>query len=136
MPQASIKRRAITLSEASVHERIADYLRLQYPHVLFRTDGGGVRLSMGAAIKYRRLQSSRAFPDLHVIEPRGPYAGLFLELKREGERVWLKDGSLTTDKHVREQYEMLLALGGRGYRADFAIGFDAAKKAIDSYLAL
>jgi hypothetical protein len=62
------------------------------------------------------------------------YAGLFIELKREGTRIFKKDGKLVADEHIREQYDMLHDLRARGYAADFACGFDEAKKLIDDYM--
>lgn len=122
-------------SEALVHERVCDYLRYQYPSVLFRTDyAAGLKLTMGQAIRHKRLQAVRAWPDLQVCEPRGKYHGLFLELKREGATVRLKNGSLSSNPHIVEQAAILRDLRSRGYYADFGIGFIHAKQLIDWYL--
>jgi hypothetical protein len=124
-------------SEENIHLQVADYLCLQYPDVIFRTDAGGIKLTKGQALKLARLNGhTRAYPDLFIAEPRmdGAWGGLYLELKKEGTRIWLKNGELTKDKHIREQYEMLLKLAGRGYVAKFACGFDEAKNIIDRYL--
>lgn len=90
---------------------------------------------MGQAVRQKKLHSGRAWPDLFIAEPRGGFAGLFLELKREGTTVYLKDGSLTANKHIREQAAALESLRKRGYEAGFAIGFDEARAEIESYLA-
>ena len=62
------------------------------------------------------------------------YAGLMIELKREGVRIYKKDGTLVSDEHIREQYDMLEQLRRRGYAANFACGFDEAKALIDRYM--
>lgn len=62
------------------------------------------------------------------------YAGLMIELKREGTRIYKKNGGLVADEHIREQARMLDELRERGYAAHFAIGFDQAKQIIDEYL--
>lgn len=62
------------------------------------------------------------------------YAGLMIELKREGTRIYKKNGELVADEHIREQARMLDELRERGYAAHFAIGFDQAKQIIDEYL--
>lgn len=62
------------------------------------------------------------------------HAGLMIELKREGTRIFKKDGKLVADEHIREQFDMLHDLRARGYAAEFACGFDEAKKLIDDYL--
>lgn len=62
------------------------------------------------------------------------YAGLMIELKRDGTRILKRDGSLVADGHIREQQALLAELEKRGYKACFAIGFDQAKQIIDEYL--
>lgn len=123
-------------AESATQTMVADYLRLRYPSVIFHSDSAaGIKLTMGQAVRVRRMQSGRAFPDLFVCEPRGGYHGLFIELKREGTRVYLRDGSLTADPHIREQAAVLGELRKRGYKAEFGIGFQACRDIIDGYLA-
>lgn len=132
------------MRESTLQCHVADYLRLQYPHVLFHSDfGAGVKLTPGQArIQYRQNGGRRAWPDLLIAEPRTVtigknkycYAGLFIELKREGTRILKKDGTLVADAHIREQHELLCELERRGYKAVFAVGFDQAKDIIDRYL--
>lgn len=62
------------------------------------------------------------------------YNGLYLELKAEGNSPFKKDGTLKKDEHLEEQEEMLEALRLRGYKAEFAIGFEETKDIIDDYL--
>jgi hypothetical protein len=69
-----------------------------------------------------------------VTAPETIKFGLFIELKREGTRIFKKDGALVADEHIREQFDMLEQLRQRGYMAEFACGFDEAKKIIDEYL--
>lgn len=59
--------------------------------------------------------------------------GLFLELKKEDTRLKKKNGDWAT-KHIAEQAEVLGELRQRGYCAEFAVGFEEAKKIIDEYL--
>ena len=63
------------------------------------------------------------------------YAGLMIELKREGTRLVKKNGELVANEHIREQAALLDELRQRGYVAEFACGFDEAKEIIDEYLA-
>lgn len=132
------------MKESTLQCHVADYLRLQYPHILFHSDyGAGIKLTPGQAIKQKRQNGGRrAWPDMFIAEPRTVivgkdkyhYAGLFLELKREGTRILKKDGTLVADAHIREQYDLLVDLEQRGYKASFAVGFDQAKQIIDEYL--
>ena len=123
-------------SEAKLHEAVCDYIRLQYPDVLFNSDMSGVKLTMGQAIKAKKLRSSKGFPDLVIYEPRKLgfiYYGLFLELKIEGTKLYKKNGEAATI-HIAEQQEMIIKLIKLGYYASFACGFNEAKKIIDEYL--
>ena len=144
-------------SEADLQVQVADYLRLQYPSVMFHSDyGSGIKLTMGQAIKQKRQNGGRrAWPDMLIAEPRDVVVGqkpvmitgvlcqqditehrcgLFIELKRPGTRIYKKDGTLVADQHIREQFDVLEQLRKRGYMAEFACGFDEAKKIIDEYL--
>ena len=122
-------------SEKNIHIMICDYLRVKYPDVLFRTDLGGIKLTMGQATQVKRMQGGkRAWPDLFIAEPRGKYSGLFIELKAAN--IYKKDGSLRKDDHLYEQSEMLTRLEARGFKALFAVGFERAAAIIDEYLSL
>ena len=120
-------------AEENLQIAVCNYLRLQYPNILFNSDLSGIKLTMGQAVKAKKLRSSKGFPDLVIYEPRGRYCGLFIELKREGERITNKKGELISD-HLKEQDEIIQKLNLKGYLACFAIGFDEAKKIIDLYL--
>jgi hypothetical protein len=119
--------------EVNVHRQVCEYLRLAYPNCIFNTDLSGIRLTMGQAVKVKALRSSRAFPDLVIYEPRNGYHGLFIELKREGERIMTKAGGASTP-HIAEQSDLMAKLGERRYQVFFACGFTEAKKIIDEYL--
>ena len=128
------------ISEADIQVQVADYLRLQYPSVMFHSDfGSGVKLTMGQAIKQKRQNGGcRAWPDMFIAEPHDdllrPKHGLFIELKKAGTKIYTKKGTLVADQHIREQFDMLEQLHNKGYIAEFACGFDEAKEIIDNYL--
>lgn len=127
--------KAAGVSEASLHHQVCRYLKIQYPKLIFFSDASGVRLSIGQARKLKALRSGRALPDLFIAEPRNGYNGLFLELKKAGTRIYLKDlKTLVADKHIREQQAMLERLKEKGYCAGFVVGFEQCKSVIDQYL--
>lgn len=129
------------MTESELQVAVADYLRIRYPKVLFHSDfGSGIKLTKGQAIKQKRQNGGRrGWPDMFIANRRYDlencveYHGLFLELKKDGTRLYKKDGSPASD-HIAEQISMIESLRIRGYSAYFAVGFDEAKKIIDRYL--
>lgn len=128
--------------EESIQKQVCSYLRLQYPTVIFRSDyASGLKLTMNQAVQHKRMQSSRSFPDLFIYEPRFingvQYAGLAMELKKDGTTIVVKigpqKGHLTANPHIREQVLMCRELKKRGYYATIACGFTQAIKVIDWY---
>lgn len=122
-------------SEADLQVKVADYLRLQYPSVIFHSDyGSGIKLTMAQAVRQKRQNGGRrAWPDMFIAEPRGESSGIFIELKREGTRLRKKNGDFASE-HIQEQAKLLEELRRKGYEAEFACGFDEAKTIIDRYL--
>lgn len=119
-------------SEESLHIAICKYLLLQYPDVIFSSESSGLRLSIGQAVKAKKLRSEAKLPDLMIMEPRGGYHGLLIELKKDP--VWLKDGSLSKDKHIQAQAAILDRLKNKGYYAVFGCGLQATMHLIDLYM--
>lgn len=137
---SQLKKPSEAVSEQLLHRQVAAYLRYQYPGVMFRTDyaAGQYKASIYHRRMHKEMQSTRAWPDVFIAEPCatefGDYHGLFLELKREGVRIYKKDGSVVANQHYQEQDRVLEFLRLKGYRAEFAIGLDQAKQIIDEYL--
>lgn len=130
----------VTKHEESLQKSICAYLRMKYPFAVFRSDySSGIKLTKNQARIHASLQSGRGWPDLFIYEKSasGKWNGLAIELKRDGETVYLKIGSrkglLTTDEHIQEQAAMLQKLRDRGFYADFAVGYNEAVSMIDKY---
>ena len=122
------------MSDRTLHRAVCDYIRLQYPDVIFNTDlSGATKLTVGQAVALKSLRSGRGFPDIVIYEPRKDYHGLFIELKQEGTKLYNKNGEPATP-HIAEQIEMINKLDDLGYCAYIAVGFDIAKTIIDNYL--
>ncbi len=86
--------------------------------------------------------------ELYALHYMHPLSGLYLELKKDGTKL-IRDKDARKilkgetklrkqgdwwDLHTEEQALMLEQLRQRGYCAEFAVGFDEAKKIIDEYL--
>ena len=110
-------------------------IRDRYPSVIFRSDfSSGMRMSIGMARRHKALQSSRAFPDLFIIEPRHGFYGMFIELKRVDNKIYKLDGTLRKDKHLEEQMLMLERLQEKGFHTTFGEGYKDTIQKIDKYL--
>lgn len=125
--------------EALLQRQVYAYLRLQHPHVIFRSDyASGLHLTMNQAVIHTSLQSGRSFPNLFIYKPSRGYAGLALELKKEGTTIYVTrgphKGELTTDPHIQEQALMLQALNKLGYFARFGVGYEQTVRIIEWYL--
>lgn len=125
--------------EHQLYQQIAEFMRYQYPDAIYRFDlAADLKLTMGQAAKHKALHPKRGYPDLFIAEPRlfegKLYAGLFLELKADGNTPFKKDGGLKAGQHLQEQQEMLEQLRGRGYKAEFSIGFESTIDTIKRYL--
>lgn len=133
--------------EEEIHLRVCDYLRKNYPDVLFRTDfSSGMKMTPGQAAKHKKFQKSRAWPDLFIAKSGVVRFkddnndliflrnGMFLELKADGVKLYKKNGEMVANKHYQEQAEMLKKLRDEHYYAEFAIGYEDAIKQIHEYL--
>lgn len=122
------------INESTLHQQVVNYIKYQYPKVLFRTDfAAGIKMTMGQAVKHKKLQKCKAWPDLFIAKRSCGYAGLFIEFKKDIDEVYTKK-LLFKNPHVKEQAEILTQLHELGYVSCFAFGFDSAKNLIDSYL--
>jgi len=126
--------RSIRDNEYEMACALRDWMTYVFPGIIMHFDLSGVRLPIGLAVKVKRLNPDRAFPDATIYEPRGGYNGMCLELKRSHEELFTKKGSIRNSQHIREQQQTLNDLASKGYKACFAAGFDDAKKKISEYL--
>lgn len=122
--------------EEAIQLQVCNYLKIQYPKILFITDvAAGMKLSIGQAVKASKMRSNRGMPDLIILQPKGDYYhGLCLELKKDGAKMFKRNGEMVSDEHLQEQSEVLKRLRALNYIAEFAVGFDEAKIIIDKYL--
>lgn len=128
--------------EEKVQILVCDYIRAKYPDVIFQCDlASGLKLPIWISAQHKKMRSSRGMPDLFIAKPmmdkfidKLGYNGLFIELKREGVKIFKKDGELVADEHIREQAAILERLRDNGYAAEFACGFEQAIEIIDQYL--
>ena len=129
------------MDERTIHQQVCDFIRYQYPKIIFNTDlSGATKLTINQARRMKRLRSSKGFPDLVIYEKRGNYGALFIELKKDGVNLLKKrivdsygEPAFASD-HLREQNEMMERLREKGYKCEFAVGYNSAVKIINDYL--
>ena len=135
------------MSEEQLHKHICEYIKMQYPRVIFNTDMSGISLTMGQAMKVPKLRSSNGFPDIVIYEQNKEFNALFLEIKakspyqQNGEFYSMKryevvNGIKVSYDHLQQQNNMHIELRKRGYKAEFVWTFEQAKDMIDTYLKL
>lgn len=126
----------MAFNEEAEQLALCDYIRLQYPKIIFNSDHSGIRVGKGLANKVKRLHSENGIPDLSIDEPRGGWFGLKIEMKATGNSPFRKNGMLKDNDHLRTQWKMLMRLSNKGYLAGFCTGFDQAKELVDWYMSL
>jgi hypothetical protein len=120
--------------EESVQKAIAVWLKVAHPNLIFRNDMGGIKLPIGLAVKWKGMQQERAYPDFFLAHMSRGCGGLFIEMKKNKDEVYTKDGNIRQSKHIQEQYMMLEELAKRGYMAVFGCGYEDCKRIIEYYI--
>lgn len=117
-------RRLHSQAKESEHQKeIARYLRWREDKPLFTAPCNGMETSAAVKRKAKEMGLERGVPDLLVFEPRPPYCGLAIELKRG-------NGSRPTN----EQVDWIQKLRVRGWQASVEYGSAAALRRIRHYL--
>lgn len=108
-------------SEHHEQSALIKWARSKGINLLFSIPNGEYR-SMSVAKRLKKEGLQPGVPDLFLAIPRGPYHGLFIEMKS------------LTGKPSKLQSAWLAALSSMGYRAVICRGFEVAKKEIEEYL--
>jgi len=96
-----------------------------------------LRLTMGQAMRNKAIQKDGfKTPDLIILETKGMYCGLFIELKTTDDDLFKKRSKDLKNDHVIGQYKSIKDLRSKGYFACFCSGFDETKTVIDTYMKL
>lgn len=96
----------------------------KYPELkqLFHIPNGGARSKTEAA-RFKAAGVKAGVPDIFLPAAKGPYNGLFIELKR-----------MTGGRVSEEQKAFIAAMHEAGYAAVVACGWKAAAEIIENYL--
>ena len=127
------------MNESREQKHLLTWVKIQYPNLLYTEDMGGIRLTIGQAVKAKKSRCREGHPDLmfqklFLNNNKIAFTGLALEFKRTGEYVLKKNGDLKKNNHVKKQLAYLLELKKEGWFVCFAIGFEESKRIITTYL--
>ena len=110
-------------SEASLQKAVFNYIKIRWPGVRYCASLGG---------QYQKYPSQRkvakdtgyvaGFPDLQILEARGGYFGLFIEIKLD-KRCYAS----------QYQKDWIEDLKDRGYMAQICKGYDECIDLLESY---
>ena len=123
------KCKKVVLSESTEQQLVVSWFRLQYPkYRLISIPNGqmvGGRNKYALVNKYKKEGMFPGVADLFLCAPRNGYSGLWLEMKAKGKTA----SSLSPDQRL-----WLSDMEKQGYKAEWAAGFEQAKKIIEDYL--
>jgi hypothetical protein len=130
-----------TFQEDDLKIFIADYMNRKYPQVPFKIELDHTLLSWkrkNQKVKMRWNNSEFIWPDVfictYIQSIFGAISGLFLEVKRSREELFLKDGSMSQSRHIVLQNNSLAMLRKLNYAAEFVWSPESAMMVIDKYL--
>ena len=112
-------------SEHSDQVRLVGHLRAFYPEVLVAAVPNGAAVSPLQRMRLVAEGLLPGFPDLLVMEPRGQFHGLLVEMKSLSK----------TARTSLAQKRVHRALVARGYAVQVCCGYDEAKAVVLRYLA-
>jgi len=117
------------MSESDEQIAVVQWFRLQYPkYRLIAVPNGqmvGGRNKFALIAKYKKEGMTPGVSDLFLCVPKNGYSGLWIEMKARGKTA----STLSLDQRI-----WLADMEKQGYRAEWAAGFEQAKKIIEEYL--
>lgn len=143
--------------ELKLQLALSKYIKLAYPQVIFTAEASGIKLPKPLAAIMKAQRSGGGLPDMIILEPRGGFCGICLELKditsiknwyeksdiRKEGATWSQEylqtimqSYSTIDAHAKEQAAVLTRLAAKGYFAAFACGIEQGMAIMDWYMKL
>lgn len=112
---------------------IASYIKKYHKNIIFHTTRVESKKDFWEQNQIKKLNSHSGFPDTFILHPVGNFAGLMIEQKKLGTKLFNKSGYFATE-HLQNQYITHMALIKAGYAVYFTIGVHEAIETIESYL--
>lgn len=115
--------------EEHLQVAVADYLRLQYPKILFAHIANERQTTPQRGAKLKRMGVKAGMPDLLIFEQTSEFTCQALTIN-SGLAIELK---IKPNKPSKEQIEVLEAFDNRGWTTEVCYSFEHAKEVIDNY---
>lgn len=109
--------------ELLVQIAVVNWLKSNFPEILYCASAGGMRTSLSVAKKMKASGYVKGFPDLFLYHPTMSKNGMAIELKANKKCYASK-----------EQKQWVKDLNARGYYAVVCKGFEHAIEEITNYL--
>lgn len=126
MRRKTNKSQALIPSEYSSQATViawAETMRPKFPELDYlHSNGNGVRLSIGAAVKAKRSGQKAGVPDLFLPVKKSFASGLYIEMKKKGGRV------------SDDQERWKLFLRSQGFRVIVCWSADEAIRELETYV--
>lgn len=121
-------------AEAKLQRAVCEWIMMQYPHVYFTSDASSLGAGWSTIKNISATKSKHAQLDLVILHRsvQGEYSFLVLEFKRES--PFLKDGTLSQEKHVQEQLKTMQLLRKQKGKCEWAWTIDMSQRIIENYL--
>ena len=120
---------------------IADFLNKKYPNIPFTMQWDHLKLPISVAVKLKRMRWNKpdfVWPDIFICAKLqsvfGRVSGLFLEVKKNKEALFDKNGFMRKNAHIIKQNNSLILLRELNYAAEFVWSPEVAAETIDRYL--
>jgi len=121
--------------EDILQRQVIEYLELKYKvtPICMGTEG---KKSAFERFKFKWMGGRKGVSDLFIPVSICGYHGLFIELKKEGAKIFKKDGTLyaSNKEHHQRQLDFIDEMMQLGYWSNMCIGFEATKEFIDQYM--
>ena len=123
--------------EDLLQRAVIEYCELQYnvTPICMGTEG---KKSPFEQFKFKWMGGRKGVSDLFFPVSNLQFSGMFIELKREGAKIFKKDGTLyaSNKDHHQRQLDFIDEMNEANYFSHLCIGFDETKKVIDYYMSI
>ena len=110
--------------EHNLQKACITWFRLQFPNYIIFAIPNGAKRTARQGRYYKEEGLTAGVPDLMIAEPRGQFAGLFVEMK------------VKPNRPSKEQKEILKRLEDAGYKVSVCYSFEDFEQVVAYYLGL